>query len=309
MAPSREFKLTNIRYGAEDIHLFEFTPTDKAPLSPVEPGSHLDVTLANGMVRQYSLLTSLCDENRYTIGVKREVSGRGGSQWLHEKTRVGDKLILSAPRNLFALKESTKPVVLIAGGIGITPIYSMYKHLKAQQRPVELHYWCRSSEQALFYAELATADDVYIYQASTSTGRPTVTNVVAQCSQEADIYGCGPARMVDELESLNQQRITVERFQAASVSATSEGFTVILASSGKEVIVDQGQSILEALLDEGVDVMYSCEQGVCGACEQRVVDGEVLHQDSIASAEEHDEHKRMMICCSISASPRLVLDL
>lgn len=310
-----EFRLTAIRYGAEGISLFELTPVEDITLPSVSAGSHLDVKLKDDLIRQYSLITPLCDQYHYTLGVKREGSGRGGSLWLHDQLKVGDTVALGEPRNHFALNETSAPVVLLAGGIGITPIYSMYRQLKSAGRPVQLHYWARTAEQALFYQELQGDDQVQIYLNS-DDGKPTqnISTIAISASTDSEIYCCGPATMIDELDSLADQlgneRVFVERFQAdVPDTSDNEGFTVVLAKSGQEIPVLPGVTILDALRDEGIDVMYSCEQGICGACEQRVVDGTPEHHDSVASAETHRQNGTIMICCSTSASPRMVLDI
>lgn len=306
----KKFKLTCIRYGAKDVSLFEFTHLGDNPLPTVTAGSHVDVTLSNGLIRQYSLITNFCDEHQFTIAVKREAHSRGGSQWLHDNMQVGDILELSEARNLFPLKKSDKPVLLIAGGIGITPIYSMYQCLKKQGKPLELHYWCRSPEHALFYRELSQDASAHFHWPAANAERPSIEQIVNQYPIDTMVYGCGPARMIEELEAFKQDRISVEHFQAKNNASTDNtACTVVLAKSGREVSVKPNSTILEALINEGVDVMYSCEQGICGACEQTVLKGNVIHQDSVLSAEEHQKRKTMMICCSMSASPRLVLDL
>lgn len=309
-----KFKLTKIQYGAEEISLFELTPLDQSPLASISAGSHLDIRLSNGDIRQYSLITPLCNAQQYCIAVKRDTNGRGGSLWLHDKVRVGDIVELSEPRNNFALNASQAPVILLAGGIGITPLYSMYHELKNQGRNVELHHWSHSTAQCLFHQELSTQTDVHLYISEEAAQRPSVTDIAQQSTADTEIYCCGPARMINALDEitpqLGAQRVYVERFQAeAPASTDTDSFTVVLAKSGKEVSVAAGQSILDALRDEDIDVMYSCEQGLCGACEQIVLEGDPIHQDSVFSPEEHISNNTIMICCSTSASSRLVLDI
>jgi vanillate O-demethylase ferredoxin subunit len=304
-----------MRYGAPDIVLYEFEAMDQADLAPVDAGAHLDVFMPGGLVRQYSLLTPLCDARRYVVGVKREETGRGGSKWLHDSARVGQILEVSSPRNHFALAASDAPVVLLAGGIGITPIYSMLQTLRAQGRAVHLHYWCRSAEHVLFGSALKDQVDVTLhYPDSASAPRASMSDVLEGLTTDNELYCCGPQGMLDELESLaatlGHQRVHLERFQTTAPAATAEqAFTVVLARSGGEVQVNPGQNILQALLDAGADVLYSCEQGICGACEVNVIDGQPVHCDSVRSAEEHARRGSMMICCSSSASSRLILDI
>lgn len=313
-ATVRPVRLTGMRYGARDIVLYEFEALDDRPLAPAQAGAHLDVFMPGARIRQYSLLSPLCDARRYVIGVKREQAGRGGSLWLHDDARVGQMLDVGAPRNHFALGESEAPVVLLAGGIGITPIYSMFRALRDQQRPVHLHYWCRSAEHALFREELEGCAQVSLhYSPAAGQARVAVRDLLRGLSIDTEVYACGPQRMLDELASVADHlgpRLHLERFQSAEPLPVAEhAFTVVLARSGSEVAVAPGQSILDALLAAGADVMYSCEQGICGACEVKVIDGSPVHRDSVYSADEHGRRGTMMICCSSNASGRLVLDI
>ncbi|TBU87346.1 PDR/VanB family oxidoreductase [Phytopseudomonas dryadis] len=317
MAPSETvaptFRLTAMRYGARDIVLYEFQPLDGLPLAPVQAGAHLDIVLPNGQIRSYSLLTPLCDAERYVVAVKRDANGQGGSRWLHDQARVGQTFGLQPPRNHFALTDGDTPVLLLAGGIGITPLFSMLAQLRSAGRPAHLHYWSRDPEQTLFLEALQRSDDVTLHFSSTA-GRRSLADILAAVDPKTEIYCCGPLRMLADLETLSAahglEHVRVERFQGASPPATAnEAFTVVLARSGSEVQVCKGETILGALLEAGVEVMYSCEQGICGACEVRVVAGEPLHADSVYSAEEHEQRGSMMICCSSSNSARLVLDI
>jgi ferredoxin-NADP reductase len=308
-------RLQAIRYGAEDIALYELQTLDAQPLPAVSAGAHVDVSLPNGLIRQYSLVTPLCDASRYVLGIKREANGRGGSQWLHDSAKVGMSLQISAPRNHFALSAKQSPVVLLAGGIGITPIYSMLHNLRAQGRAVHLHYWCRSAEHALFRDTLEGCADVSLHYSQDAAGPGFgLDDALADLPADAEVYCCGPQRMIDTLDqrtpALGAARVHVERFQAAQAPTTADqAFTVVLARSGSEVSVTPGETILQALLDAGADVMYSCEQGICGACEVKVIDGQPVHCDTVRSADEHSRRNSMMICCSSSASARLVLDI
>ncbi|WP_159659669.1 PDR/VanB family oxidoreductase [Alcanivorax xiamenensis] len=309
-------RLQAIRYGAEEIVLYEFEPTTPAALPPVTAGSHVDIGLPGGLLRQYSLITPLCSRRRYVIAVKREEHGRGGSRWLHDSARVGQLFELSSPRNHFEVAPGDSPVLLLAGGIGITPIYSMYEQTRACGRPVHLHYWCRSQKHGLFLEALADRGDVTVhYAASAEESAGQFATVVQGLSKQTEIYCCGPQGMLDHLEQLGEDlnvmpRIHLERFQAAPASAASNNaFEVTLARSGTQVRVASGQTILDALRDAGADVMYSCEQGLCGACEVRVLEGCPDHRDTVCSAEEHDRRGTMIICCSSSQSARLVLDI
>lgn len=317
MAPSEAlaptFRLTAMRYGAQDIVLYEFQPLDGQPLEAVQAGAHLDIVLPNEQIRSYSLLTPLCDAERYVLAVKRDADGLGGSRWLHDQARVGQTFVLQPPRNHFALADGDAPVLLLAGGIGITPVFSMLAQLRDAGRTVHLHYWSQTAEQTLFFDALKHSADVTLHL-SGATGRQSLADILTTVDPKTQIYCCGPLRMLTELETLSAsyglEHVRVERFQGASPPATaSETFTVVLARSGTEVQVGRGETILGALLETGVEVMYSCEQGICGACEVKVLEGDPLHADSVYSREEHAQRGSMMICCSSSNSARLVLDL
>jgi len=318
MEPSerREARLVAMRYGAEDILLYEFAPTDGAGCEVVTAGAHLDLVLPGGEVRQYSLISTLCSAEHYVVAVKREATGRGASRWLHDSARVGGVFQIGRPRNLFALEEGATPVLLLAGGIGITPLYGMYRELRARQVPVHLHYWCKSPQQALFHRELANDPQVSLHYSRSAEGTQALplAQVLGDAAADARVYCCGPERMIAELDQLTAGwapgRVRVERFKAAEAPPPSAGnFSVVLARSGRELEVRAGESVLDVLRDADVDVMYSCEQGICGACEVKVLDGTPLHRDSVRSAQSHAQLGTMMVCCSGAACARLVLDL
>lgn len=310
-------RLQAIHHGCEGIWRYLLVPTSGQTFAPVTPGAHVDLHLPNGLVRQYSLLPSSGPEG-YWIAVKRDPAGRGGSQWLHESARVGMALEMSAPRNHFELREDNgrqAPVLLLAGGIGITPVYAMMHALQEQDRPFVLHYWGRSLDRMLF-ADLLNGDArVHLHVSAEGTG-PRAAQVVAQAHPDSDIYACGPQPMLDELAALDlaqrSGRIYMERFAApvpADTAAQAAGFEVVLARSGLRVPIGPQESILEVLKARGLDVMYSCEQGVCGACEVICLEGEPLHLDSVRTPQEHAQEKTIMICCSRSQGERLVLDI
>ena len=304
-------RLQSITYAAKDAVLFEFAALDGA-LPPAEPGAHLDVYLPAGP-RQYSLVTPLCSAASYVVAVKREPAGRGGSLWLHDEARVGAQFQIGHPRHNFALNEAADPALLLAGGIGITPLYAMFARLQALGRPVHLHYWSRSAEHVLFRDTLQGHPDVTLHY-STQPGRVAASDIVRAAAAGTAIYCCGPRRMIDDCATSapHPARLHVEHFgnQAAALgSGAAEGFTVHLARNGRDIQVAAGETILAALLDAGVDVPYSCEEGMCGACETKVLDGLPHHQDTVRSPEAHAQLGTMMICCSTSRSPRLVLDI
>lgn len=311
-------RLVAIDRGAVDIAVLTFETMDGAVLPAATPGAHIDLHLPGGMVRQYSLLTPFCTPSRQVIAVKRQADGRGGSRALHDVSKVGDAVEASAPRNHFPLDLHAAHPVLLAGGIGITPLFAMYEHLRASGRSAQLHYWCRSAAHALFHDRLVDAPGVRLHF---SGDKPrgawqSLSSVVENLPAGADIYCCGPQTMMNEVSSLVEARrgvsLHLEHFHRVAVVAPADeaiGFEVTLARSGKTFAVQPGRTILDVLKDASVDVAYSCEEGVCGACETRLLDGVPIHRDAVYSVADHERRGTVMICCAGSRSKRLVLDL
>jgi ferredoxin-NADP reductase len=312
--PLIEVRLTAIRYAARDTSLFEFQRPDGAPLPPYEPGAHIDLHLPNGLLRNYSLVVADPDPSTYTVGIKRDPASRGGSRWIHEALLVGAILKISAPRNNFRLREDAAHTILIAGGIGITPIWSMVQRLQRLGKSWTLYYSCRSRADMAFLRSLESMTSAHLHLDDESGGKfLDIPTIVAGAPKNAHLYCCGPAPMLQAFEVATAdwpaEQKHVEYFTPKQEPARSGGFTVELARSGQTYFIPEGQTILNVLLDAGVDVDYSCELGICGACEQRVISGTPEHRDSILSEEEQAENKRVMICCAGCKSDKLVLDL
>ncbi len=309
-----EVRLTAIRYAARDTNLYEFTALDDKPLPAYQPGAHIDLRLPNGLVRQYSLIEAEPRPERYTIGVKRDPASRGGSRCVHDDLRVGRTLEISVPRNNFSLVENAEHVVLLAGGIGITPIWCMVQRLAKLDRSWKLHYACRSRSDTAFLQALETMTPVQFHFDDENAGRfLDVATIVAEAPGNAHLYCCGPTPMLKAFETATaawpDAQIHVEYFTPRQEVAKTGGFVVELARSGQEFIIPEGKTILQVLLDAGVDVDYSCELGICGACEQRVISGVPEHRDAILTEEEQASNTKVMICCAGCKSERLVLDL
>jgi ferredoxin-NADP reductase len=306
-------RLTGIRYAAEGIHLYEFSAVDGSALPAFAAGAHVDLHLPNGLVRQYSLCNDPRETDRYVVGIKKDPKSRGGSSYVHEQLKVGTVMSLSAPRNHFALHEEASHTVLVGGGIGITPIACMVQRLRALSASFEVHYSVRRREEAAFLDVLSGAE-LHLHVDEEQGGKPlALAAIVARASNDAHLYCCGPAPMLDAFEAAGAGRpeghVHLERFAAAAPVAAEGGFTVQLARSGRSVFVARGCTILDTLRAAGVDVQASCEQGVCGSCETRVLAGTPDHRDSLLSDEEKRANKVMMVCCSGSKDATLVLDL
>jgi tetrachlorobenzoquinone reductase len=309
-----DVRLTAVRYAARDTSLFEFSRIDGDALPAYEPGAHIDLHLPNGLIRQYSLVFAKPDPSAYTVGIKRDAASRGGSRFIHDQLRVGDVIKVSAPRNNFPLRTDASHVILFAGGIGITPIWCMIQRLAERGCSWKLYYSCRSRSNAAFLTALEVIAGTTLHFDDAAGGKVLdIAALVADAPKDAHIYCCGPAPMLVAFETATanwpREQIHVEYFTPKAEPAKTGGFTVELARSKDEFFISKGKTILEVLLDAGVDVMYSCETGICGACEQRVISGIPDHRDSILTVDEQAANDRVMICCAGCKSDRLVLDL
>lgn len=309
-------RIKAISWETEQIRSFELHDVHGQALPSFTAGAHIDLHLPNGMVRSYSLMNSPQERHRYLIGVLHTNPSRGGSRCVHKELQLGDTIRISAPRNAFPLNEQAKHSVLIAGGIGVTPFMSMVKRLSQLQRSWQLYYCARSRASAAFVQELESYGERVEFAFDDERGGNglDLASIIAVSPGGSDFYCCGPAGMLaafqSAAESLPPQRRHIEYFTPPPADpATQTGFIVELARAGKSVNVPPGQTILAALRDAGIEVPYSCEQGLCGTCETRVIAGVPDHRDAILGDAERASNTTMMICCSGSHSDRLVLDL
>jgi len=306
-------RLTDIRLAARDIKLFEMSPATEGPLPAASAGAHIDVELPMGL-RQYSLVVDpRANNERYVIAVKDDANGRGGSRYMHSALKVGDVLNVSAPRNHFPLEENAPHVVLIAGGIGITPIWSMLQRLDAIGKSWTLHYACRSRDDMAFLDALDGRPNVHLHFDNEAGGPLDLTRIVSELPPQSHVYCCGPLPMLAAFEAatrhIDADRKHVEYFQAKDAPATDGGFTVRLSRSGLELFVPKGKTILDVVELAGISVESSCTEGTCGACETKVLEGIPDHRDTVLSAARKASNKMMMICCSGSKTATLVLDI
>ncbi|MDS0859644.1 PDR/VanB family oxidoreductase [Burkholderia pseudomultivorans] len=309
--------VASVRRETADVAVFELRSADGGTLPAFSAGAHIDVHLPNGMVRAYSLCNPQSERDRYVIGVANSRNGRGGSSYMHAGLAVGDELSISSPRNNFPLNEEAEHTVLIAGGIGITPILCMAERLESLGRSWELVYCARTRAQAAFIEQLsgdAFAKKVrFVFDGEPGAQMLDIRSLVETMPESTHLYCCGPQPMLDAFEAATAGRpegtVHLEYFSAKEAPANEGGFTVRLARSQKEFRVKQGETILDALLEMKVPVSYSCLEGTCGECLTPVLCGTPDHRDVYLSKDEHDANDQMTICCSGSKSPLLVLDL
>ncbi|WP_415950730.1 PDR/VanB family oxidoreductase [Streptomyces sp. KLOTTS4A1] len=279
-------------------------------LPPWEPGAHLELSLPSGLVRQYSLCGDPADSTTYTIATRLVEDGRGGSREVHEELREGMRLQARGPRNRFALKSS-HAYVFIAGGIGITPILPMLYVAEASGADWQVLYCGRSRSSMPFLAEvekLAGPERLTVV-AEDEAGRPDLGALFADVRQAADVYCCGPEPLMDAVAARLPAGCTLhlERFTAAGPVEGDEPFEIELRRSGRTVTVAADESALTAVRRELPDTAYSCQQGFCGTCQQRVLAGEVDHRDELLDDGERDGS--MLICVSRARGGKVALDL
>lgn len=302
---------------AEGIVELDLRSPDGATLPAFTAGAHIDLHLPNGITRSYSLLNAPGDCARYLVAVNKDPNSRGGSRYVHEVLAAGMSLEVGEPRNNFALVEDAPLVVLFAGGIGITPLWSMVQRLESLNRPWQLVYGARSRAHCAYYEQIKAFGELHPGQVqfhfNDEQGGPmSLSALVAQVPADAHLYCCGPVPMLEAFEQASATRkglAHVEYFAASQASALDGGFKVTLQRSNKSVPVAAGSSILDALLAAGIDVAHACREGVCGACQTTVISGTPDHRDSYLSPSEIKGGKTMMICCSGAKCGELVLDL
>ena len=302
---------------ASDVFLFELAHRDAAPLPPFTAGAHVTVLTPNGLTRRYSLCNGPTETDRYRIAVKREAQGQGGSANLIDRVQVGDELPVSTPRNYFALDAQAPFHLLIAGGIGITPVFAMVRELQSRGADFKLIYLTRNAQATAFREELQAADlagRVLLHHDHGDLSQALdLAPWLAQRQGGAHLYCCGPRGLMHSVREQTREwpgaSVHFEDFGGAQPQALvpDRPFTVKLVRSGRTVPVPGGVSILEALRRENIPVPSSCESGTCGTCRTGLVAGVAEHRDYVL--DEDEQEKEIMICVSRAVSPELELDL
>lgn len=304
---------------ADDIAGFELASLDGQPLPSFSAGSHIDVHVGAGLVRQYSLCNAPHDSRRYQIAVLRDANSRGGSAGMHEEIEVGAILNISAPRNHFPLTPA-KRSILLAGGIGVTPILCMAEQLAANGADFVLHYCARAPERTAFRERIAASSFAgrvsYHYDSGADAQKLKLAELIATPDADTHIYVCGPGGFIDHVVNTAKQQgwpapqVHLEYFGAAQPESGGElAFEVKIASSGQVYTIPAGASVIQVLAKHGVDIPVSCEQGVCGTCLTRVLEGVPEHRDLYLTDEERAANDQFTPCCSRASSAMLVLDL
>ncbi len=315
-------RVAEVRAATPFVRTIRLTPAAGGTLPAWEPGAHINVRLPSGDDRSFSLVNCAPDAEAmrrpesYLLGVRLETPSTGGSVYMHGLV-VGDTIAATPPSNNFRLEPAAKEIVLVAGGIGVTPILSMAAALEAAQRPYRLFYAGRGRDQLAFLKEaLAIAGSrLHVHVDDEAGGVFDLPGLMAALKGGEPLYLCGPRPMIEagiaEAARLGWEprRLRFEHFTKTAARADDSAFDVTLQSSGRTFTVPPDKSILDVLIEAGIDPMYDCRRGECGICQVGVVEGEPDHRDHILSDAERAGNKVMQICVSRAKTPRLVIDL
>ncbi|HEU4808148.1 MAG TPA: PDR/VanB family oxidoreductase [Homoserinimonas sp.] len=309
---SIELRVLTKELIADRVAALTLGSVDGSSLPEWAPGSHIDVTLPGGLIRQYSLCSDPADRTSWRIGVLKELAGRGGSDAVHDLVQVGDTLSAVGPRNNFRYRLPSSDVLFIAGGIGITPILPMVRAADQAGANWRMLYLGRNRASMGFLDELAVYGDRITVHTSDDGGvLPLADGIAATGLDDPEIYACGPGPLLDALgEYWPAGHLHIERFSGDGngAEATDTAF-IVETSDGTEIEVAADETILAAMIRCGVPALNSCQEGICGTCETVVLEGTPLHRDSLLSEEERASNGTMMICVSRCVGDRLVLEL
>jgi vanillate O-demethylase ferredoxin subunit len=315
---TRNVRVRRLREEAADVRSFELVGVDGRPLQPFEAGAHVDVYFGDGLIRQYSLINTTSTDGSYRIAIKLEPNSRGGSQRMHAIAE-GDVLTVGLPRNNFALDPGAAHSILLAGGIGVTPLLGMASHLIARDASFSFDYFARSRDAMAFADEIGrmglnSRSRFHLGLDGGAVGAE-LANVLKAPPAGSHVYACGPSPFMqavrDMIAATPGPVLHLEFFAAdpAPAGLASGTFRVKLAKANKTVVVGADQTIVEALTAAGMEVTTSCERGVCGTCLTTVLAGRPDHRDMLLTEEEQQAGDRMLLCVSRSLDPELVLDL
>lgn len=322
MVEQRELRVTQMTWEAEGVVSLRLSRIESADPLPVwEPGAHIDVYVADGTTRQYSLCGDPRDRSYIQIAVLREPDGRGGSAFIHDQLRVGDRLLVTRPKNHFTLEDAPYHA-LVAGGIGITPIMAFAEQLHRQGRPFHLTYGGRTAGSMAFRSRLAALGDQVSFFAEDQDGRPDLDKIVRDLPEGGLVYVCGPLGLLRAVQSAadsvlgpDQDVVRFELFSRAgldppeSAALDADHYQLVLTKSGHTLRLEPEANILDVVLALGVEVENDCRDGICGSCITHVVAGTVDHRDLVLTKKEQAAMDKMLICVSRPTCPRLELEL
>lgn len=322
LVPAGTIMVRVVRKTAEtpDISLFVLAADDGASLPGYAAGAHVDVHLPNGLVRQYSLCNDGDGHCAYEIAVLRDPQTRGGSRAMHDAVHAGDVIHISAPKNHFPLAGGTHRSLLLAGGIGVTPILCMAERLANSGSDFEMHYSTRSQARTAFLLRITQSKFAARVTLHFDDGPPQqileMLSLIAAQPPGTHLYVCGPRGFIGAAVGAAKQadwpdsRVHVEYFSAVVEAPDTDGsFEIHVASTGQVFTVPPGTSVIEVLANAGIEVPTSCEQGVCGTCVTRILEGEPDHRDHYLTESERAANDQFTPCCSRAKGSRLVLDL
>lgn len=300
--------------AADGVVKLTFADHQGRRLAPWTPGSHIDLILPNGTVRQYSLLGDRFDAFHYEVAVLRELNGRGGSEWIHENAQPGQLFDFGGPRNLFPLVPAQR-YLFVAGGIGITPLLPMMAQAEATGIEWKMLFGGRSKESMAFGAELVEkyGDKVLLFPQD-ECGFPDIPAWLGEPDAHTKVFVCGPPGLIGAVERACEPWPEHTKHSEQFVSKAGGGmenrsFTAELRRTGKTISVGARESLLDALGKVDVSILSSCRQGTCGTCEIRVIAGTPDHRDSVLTDEDRTAGDCLMACVSRSSSEHLVLDI
>jgi ferredoxin-NADP reductase len=322
MVEQRELRVIQMTWEAEGVVSLRLARIESDdPLPTWEPGAHIDVYVPDGTTRQYSLCGDPTDRSSWQIAVLREPDSRGGSTYIHDQLRVGDRLLVTRPKNHFQL-EDAPAYALVAGGIGITPLLAMSEQLVRNGRPFQVTYGGRTASSMAFRRRLEAIGPRCTFLAEDVDGRPDLEAIVRSLPEGGLVYVCGPVGLLQAVERAatavlgpDQDVVRFELFSRTGVETEqappmdADSYELVLTESGHTLRLTPEANILEKVLALGVEVENDCRDGICGSCITPIVTGTVDHRDLVLTKKEQAAMDRMLICVSRPTCPRLELKL
>lgn len=315
---SLQLVVTAMRQLTNRVRVYEFKQLNGEVLPRFEAGAHIKVPIvlegSTAQTRCYSLSSNPGNRSIYEIAVKLEPGGTGGSKFIHENYRLGTQLNCEPPSNFFKLDNSGEATILIAGGIGITPIKAMAHELKNHRRNFELHFSAKKSSDMPFLDDLRQEFPKQLKIYASLEQRMNLSEIIATAPQNSIFYLCGPSSLIDGFIRVSKElaipleRVKYEKFHREDSNEDKE-FTLELKRSNLTINIGKGQSILDAISDAGIQIDSDCRAGMCGRCAVQVLEGKVQHKDNVLSENDRNEKKLMCTCVSRSDTEKLVLDI